>query len=383
MKIIQAQSLTTVVTIVVATILLFFGLYFFNETPLIHNHTYLNAIVIEISDEYIIANITSFDLRGEIVTIPYSPISHFPLFAERPIYVGDSIRVSRNEIVDYLNNVNVIFGFIDYNRLNVVYIFFGIIFFAVIFFGKLKGFNTLISLIFTYISIFGVLIPSVLSGRNIYVITFIIFSYIIVFSLLLIVGVNKKALGAILGCFVGLIFSSLFMLSISFFTPIVVFMPFETFSENSLRILGRSSTWIFVPDFRGIIFTSVLLGALGAVKDVSASISSSLWELSQSGRVNNSKILFKSGLNIGLDTLSTQVNNLVLAYVGSALPLFLLINHIGQPALAALNRLDILIEVLRALVGIFSLIIVIPATSISCAYLFSRGERVGLDEKDK
>jgi len=360
-----------IIIIVTASVLLMGGIYFVNDSQvLFNNQNYLNAIVTEAPDHlndssnnYIVATVTSYRLRGETVSIPYDPISYFLLFVERPINVGDNIRIVATE--------NGGFRFVDYNRLNVVLVPAIILFALIIFFGKLKGLNTLISFIFTYTSIFAILVPGVLMGKNVYVIAFLVFMYIIIFSLLLILGFNKKTLGASVGCFVGLIFSSIMMLIVGMFIPFVTFMPFENFSENSLRVIESSRTWLFVPDVQGIIFTSVLLGALGAVKDVSTSISSSLWELNQSG-VQDSKSLFKSGLNIGLDTLSTQVNNLVLAYVGSALPLFLLINYIAQPTLAAFNRVEVVMEITRALVGVFSLIIVIPATSVCCSYLFCK-----------
>ena len=72
-----------------------------------------------------------------------------------------------------------------------------------------------------------------------------------------------------------------------------------------------------------IIICEILLGLLGAIIDVSMSISSSMCEI----HLNNSKMtklaLFKSGISIGNDILGTMTNTLLFAYISGFMTLII------------------------------------------------------------
>ena len=82
-----------------------------------------------------------------------------------------------------------------------------ILFFIV--FGRKKGVNTIVSLLFTCLAIFVVFIPAVLSGHNIYLWSIITCLFIIVMTLLLINNTSKKTLCAMIGCIGGVVMTAL------------------------------------------------------------------------------------------------------------------------------------------------------------------------------
>ena len=127
----------------------------------------------------------------------------------------------------------------------------------------------------------------------------------------------------------------------------------------------------------GILFAGIIIGTLGAVMDVSMSISSSMYEI----RLNNPDIskmnLIKSGLNIGKDVMGTMANTLILAYVGTAIPLMMFSINKQTPLVILLNSESISTEILRALSGSIGIILSMPATSFVFAMLIHRKQNVG------
>lgn len=83
---------------------------------------------------------------------------------------------------------------------------------ALLVFGQIKGLNTIISLVFTCVAVFWIFVPSVLSGRNMYITSGIVCIFIIAMTLLLVNGANMKSLSAGMGCAGGIAVSGLLVL---------------------------------------------------------------------------------------------------------------------------------------------------------------------------
>jgi uncharacterized membrane protein len=124
-------------------------------------------------------------------------------------------------------------------------------------------------------------------------------------------------------------------------------------------------------DLRAIIFAAILIGAMGAIMDVSMSIASSLWEIKEESASPTRGSLFKSGMNIGRDVLGTMANTLILAYIGSSLSVVLLLSVYSSSVLYLFNREMIVVEILQSLVGSFGLLFAMPLTSLVSAFLYT------------
>ena len=239
---------------------------------------------------------------------------------------------------------------------------------ALLFFGRRKGFHTVVSLGFTCLAIFAVFVPSVLSGFNMYVTSPVICLYIIVMTLLLVNGANRKSFAAACGCFGGVCVSGLLVLVSDLFLKLTGLVD-----EQSVYLLYVN------PDapisLHGIIFSSIIIGALGATLDVSVSIASALAEVRDVMRRPTFAALFRSGMNIGQDIMGTMANTLVLAYIGSSLSLVLLLLVHSSSLVDMLNREIIVVETLQTLVGSIGLLCTIPLTSALSAWVYTREER--------
>jgi len=301
------------------------------------------------------ARITSGELRGRMVATTHI-IPDFIEILERDIEIGDRILLAYNE---HLGD----FFFAGHARINYVLILGALFFLAIILLGGKKGFNSIIALGFTCMAIFLVFIPAILSGMNIYITTAIIAAYAILTTLLIVVGVNKKALSAILGCLGGVVLAGLLMFLMD------VIMQLTGVVDQESRLLLNLPTGSEI-DLRALVFAGVVIGSAGAIMDVAMSIASSLWEIKQVNAMADFRGIFKSGIEIGKDIIGTMLNTLILAYIGSSLSLILLIVAYTTSTVELLNSEMIIVEFLRALVGSFGMLLTVPLTAAICAWLY-------------
>jgi len=239
-------------------------------------------------------------------------------------------------------------------------------------FSRIKGFHTLLAIFLVCASIILVYIPAVLSGANIYLWTIIICLYSIIETLILLEGITKKSITAIIGCISGIIISASICLIVN----------------KTMNIMGTSSNisdeeyWISTTyydifnqtatiDLRAVIFSSVLFGALGAIMDVSMSLASSLLEVYNSSTNHSIKNTMKSGFNIGRDMLGTMSNTLILAYLSTSLALMLYyVSHFHTAAI--LKQEFFALAISQALIGCIGILITIPLTSLICGLLYNK-----------
>lgn len=312
------------------------------------------------------AKILSGDKKGTEVTA-LQTIDPFTGAALKEVEAGDKI------ILYNLDNQGSESDWVlgEYLRTDALLVL-GIVFLVLLLiFARFKGLNTIISLAFTCLAIFTVFIPAILNGFNIYFWSIITCIFIIAMSLLIIYGANKKSLAAGIGCFVGILVSgglALVMDKILKLTGLV--------SEESLYVIRVNAEHPL--DLKAIIFAAILIGAIGAIMDVSMSIAAALAELQEKLEYTPLSLLIKSGISIGRDIMGTMANTLILAYIGSSLSVVLLLVSYNSSLLELLNKEMIVVEILQSLVGSIGILITIPLTSLVCAYLFS--ERIKSEE---
>jgi len=255
--------------------------------------------------------------------------------------------------------------FYEYARINGILILGGAFIVSMIFFGRVKGINAILSLCLTCVAIFAVFIPSLLSGRNIYVSAIVVCVYSIVVTLFIVIGINRKSVAAIAGCFGGVI--SVALLTVLMTKTLMLTGMLDSESLHLLYLRADSTI-----DLRAIIFAGIIIGAVGAVMDVAMSISSALWELKSQAAGLKFAEIFKSGVNIGKDIMGTMANTLVLAYIGNSLTIILLLVTYSNSFAELMNRELIVVELLRAIVGSFGILLTMPLTALICAFLYSR-----------
>lgn len=243
-----------------------------------------------------------------------------------------------------------------------------------ILFGRTKGFNTIVSMVLTVLAVFAVFIPSVLSGKNIYLWSIMCCAYITVMTLLIVQGFSKKSFAAGFGCISGVIISGvLFEI-----TDSVIQLTGNT-TDDLVHLLYLDTPKAI--DIKAIIFGAIIIGAVGAIMDVAMSVSSSLYEIKENSPKISFRRLFSSGLAIGRDMMGTMANTLVLAYIGSSLATVVMLFAYKQPLIETLNREMIIVDMLQALVGSLGILLTIPLTSLISSALYTDYKFVPKDKK--
>ncbi|MBP2025220.1 YibE/F family protein [Peptoniphilus stercorisuis] len=230
-------------------------------------------------------------------------------------------------------------------------------------FGKISGLKTLISLIFTIGTIILIYIPLILNGFSPILASILVSILSIVVTLLIISGNNKKTYVAIISTSIGVIFSGIIAILFGKFASLT------GLSEDSAISLA------YIPQYRnlnyqGILFGTILIGAIGAIMDVAISIASSLWEIKEINSNINKNEMIKSGFNIGRDILGSMSNTLILAYVGTTLHLIMLFIVYRVKFIEIINLDSIATEIIRAMAGSIGLIITIPITVLISTFVY-------------
>lgn len=286
-------------------------------------------------------------------------------------YAFSPSQVEQNDVVlveSYTENGETHYYFGDYVRITPLIWLLLIFCVLVILFSRMQGVKTLVSLAFTCLAVFVVLIPAILNGKNIYLWAIAVCVFITVMTLTIINGFNKKAFCAGVGCISGTLCAGLIVVVTDKFLDMT-------------GLLEEESVYLYylIPEnpinLKAIIFAMIIVGALGAVMDVAMSVSSSLWELRCKSPDISSKELMKSGFTIGRDMLGTMANTLVLAYIGSSLTSVLLLVSYNAGIEQVINKEMIIAEILQAIAGSMGMLLTLPLTSAVCATVFYKKQR--------
>ena len=266
------------------------------------------------------------------------------------------------------------YAIVDYNRLPAM--LFLLLGFAalLILFGGMTGLKALLVLLFAVLLIAkGLIALILLAPSHIILWTILIGAVITLATQLIVSGRNVKAAAAIIGTIGGILVASLLAVLAIHFTYLT------GVSEEQAGML--KALYLKDVDFRELLFSGIVLGALGAVMDVAVSIASAQYEMKLLAPHTKFRTLVSSGLSVGRDVMGTMANTLVLAYIGGALPLILLISaQPDVPLLHVMNLNMIATEVVRSLIGSIGLLCAIPITAYAAAFLITvRPRRIKKD----
>ena len=181
-------------------------------------------------------------------------------------------------------------------------------------------------------------------------------------TLLLVSGVNRKTITAILGTVSGVVIAG-----------IIAYLFGELSNLSGITMSDSESLMYIAEDtglkIKGLMFTGILVGSLGAVMDVAMSISSSIFEINNVNNKVSFKELLKRAMNIGKDIIGTMTNTLILAFAGGSLSILILIYSSSMPYNKLIN-LDVLgIEVVQGLAGSIGIVLAVPITALIGCYL--------------
>lgn len=227
---------------------------------------------------------------------------------------------------------------------------------TIVFIGKSKGFFAVISVLLN-LAIFYLAIHLNNQGFSLSVLSFIIAIIFCIISLLLVSGFNKKTLSAILSSITGVTITTIIALVVIYFTD------YSGIRFEQIELLTRP--------YEEIIISEIIIGGLGAIMDISITISSSLNELIVQNDKISLKALKKSGIEIGKDVTGTMINVLFFTYICGVLPNLTILFRNGLKVGDLLHEY-ITIEMTRALTGAIGIVITIPISIIITTTLYKR-----------
>ncbi len=245
----------------------------------------------------------------------------------------------------------------EYKRDKYIAILIGIFTISIILVGQKKGLLSLLSVI-SNIVIFIILTKlNYLKVATLSTLTFlgaIIFS---VLCLLLVSGKNKKTLSAIISTIISIILVTIISIIV------IKLTKYEGIRFERMDLVTRS--------IEGIFISEIIIGGLGAIMDISISMSSSLNELIERNSKIKNEQLIKSGFNIGKDIMSTMINVLFFTYICTIIPNVAIYLRNGLK-LGALLEEYISFEMTRALTGAIGITIAIPISIYTTLFIYKR-----------
>lgn len=181
------------------------------------------------------------------------------------------------------------------------------------------------------------------------------------FSLIIQQGFSKKTFSSLIGTLGGVTTAGIVTAIMSNTLRITIN------SEEIIKLLKISQNTKF--DFQAILFSSIVIGALGANIDMSMSVATAMNEVKDSNKNISRGELISCGMNVGRDVIGTMTNTLVLAYVGSSLVIFMIFMAYNVDLGYITNLEDISIEILRSLAGSIGIILSVPLTVFARAFM--------------
>ena len=235
----------------------------------------------------------------------------------------------------------------------------------VVAFGRARGLLALLAMIVTLVVLVGFVAPSVLDGNDPILVALTAATIIAFVSLFLTHGFSPTTAVALAGTLSAL--GLTFLLSWVFF-DLANFTGFASSEALVLPVLNQ--------DLRlsSLLLGGAIIGALGALDDVTVTQVSLVGELRRSNPDMPSSRLISSGLSVGRDHIAATVNTLLLAYAGASLPLLLLFAASDQSLSKVANSEVIAVEIVRTLTGSIGLIGAVPLTTALAASILRPGD---------
>ncbi|MBR6825022.1 MAG: YibE/F family protein [Oscillospiraceae bacterium] len=259
----------------------------------------------------------------------------------------------------------------DYDRTKPLLIVLGIFLAITILVGGKVGAKSLLGLSLTFICTFSVLIPLLIGGAPTLPTILGMCAFVTVVEFVILDGVNKKTLCAILGTISGVVIAAVFG---EIACSIMRINGFKTFDVDSvieaLLQIKQSQTTGHSIQLGDLLVGGILIAALGAVNDVAMSISSAMKELITVNPNLSRKELLKSGMTIGRDMVGTMTNTLILAFVGSGLIMMIYLVSLEPSFQQLMSTTYMSVEVVQGVASSVGVILAVPLSVIIGTVLF-------------
>lgn len=237
--------------------------------------------------------------------------------------------------------------------------------------GGIQGVRGALGLVFTFGAIMYIYLPLVYLGYSPFWVAVLVCGVTALVSMFFIGGLTKKTLCATLGTLAGVVCAGV---AASVFSDLTGITGWNVSDIESLMTLQQVNGI----QVGGLLFSGLLISALGAEMDVAMSISSAMKEFCDQNPGISRLELMKAGMRVGRDMMGTNSNTLILAFAGTSLSMLVLNYAYDLPYLQVINSNNVGIAVMQGLSGSFGIVLCVPATVVLAAYIYKR-EQTGKD----
>lgn len=231
-----------------------------------------------------------------------------------------------------------------------------------IIYGGIVGLGALVSLAASVLIVWKLLIPLLLGGANPIVSSFVTVVVLTLIIDLLVGGLSKKTLTAVIGSLLGTLVTCALAVALTDLLKLdggdVPYLV-PLLSQSHMQLDARSL-------FCGMMF----IANSGALMDLAMDISASCEEICLHRPDISRAALVKSGMSIGRSVLGTMTTTLMLAYSGNYLSMLMYFMGQGTPVVDILNLKYVCSQLLNTLVGSFGLVACAPLTAFVAGRVF-------------
>jgi len=245
----------------------------------------------------------------------------------------------------------------------------GLFLIVVLVVGRVWGALSILGLAVSFLVIFQVIIPLIIKGTNPVVAAVVGAMIIVPTTFYISHGFNKKTHVGVVATTIGLIITGVLAV---YFVNATHLTGFASEEASFLQIERSGSI-----NIRQLLLAGIIIGTLGILDDVTVGQASLVEQLKRANRNFSRKQLFKNGMKVGQDHISSMVNTLVLVYAGSALPLLLLFFDSQHGFVDILEFELITEEIVRMLVGSIGLVLAAPLATALAALVFANQDEKG------
>jgi len=322
------------------------------------------------ADQVLSFRILSGQFRGE--TIQVNNIWTGRAFGDRVIRKGDVLFLDiplRDPMNPRIDTVSMR----EYFRTPFLLYLAGALGVLMILVAGMKGVRAILTLFVTALTVLYLLVPLTVAGYNPIAIALLIAAFLTFTTFLLITGFSYKLISGVIGTLGGLTAVGVLSVLSQHVMALTGLAQEFGFLELGLALWRTSSShgW----NFTGILSAGIILGAVGAMMDVSMSISSSVHEVKQVNPNITVRQAIRAGLNVGRDIMGTMADTLIFAYLGAHMMTMLLpridFPEVGilYPFLRLVNDEATAVAIIQAVVGTIGLVLTVPIAAGVAGFL--------------
>lgn len=234
-------------------------------------------------------------------------------------------------------------------------------------FGAWTGVKALLSFVFSCLAVWKMIIPLILHGWSASWTIFGVVCLLTAVIIFLVAGFTRKGVAAFVGAISG-IFAGLLMAHI-----------FGRLMHINGAVLPCAQALLYggyeFLNIQDLFIGAMILASSGAVMDLAMDIASGVDEVVRHKPGLSRRELMMSGIRIGKSVVGTMTTTLLLAYSGGYITLLMMFAAQGVPVMTFLNNPLVASEIVKTLIGSFSLVLVAPFTAVASGCIFGSRTR--------